>query len=121
VSETITLDPAATEAALKAFHVGPPGVVRRLAQNDSYPGEHRDDPEAYVKLPTTRNDELRAIRDVIQAYLDHTNLVSLTRDELDAVLRGMAFVNTYFGPPPDPLTPGMTAQAKLERARDKLA
>ena len=57
------------ERALKAFHVGPPGVVRRVEQCDSYPGEYPGDPEAFVRLKTTRKDELTAMRDVLEAVL----------------------------------------------------
>jgi hypothetical protein len=44
----------------------------------------------------------------------------MTRDELDALLGGLMFVNAYYGDPPDPPTPGMTARAKLERSRRTL-
>jgi hypothetical protein len=32
----------------------------------------------------------------------------------------LMFVNAYYGDPPDPPTPGMTARAKLERSRRTL-
>jgi hypothetical protein len=60
----------ALEAAYKAFTKGPPGVVRHVEQRDSYPGEYPGDPEAYVRLPTTRKDALRAIEDAVRAYLE---------------------------------------------------
>lgn len=64
------LNAAALEAAYKAFWEGPPGVVRRVQNIDSYPGEYRGDPEAYTPIRTTMLDERRAIEDAIRAYLD---------------------------------------------------
>lgn len=57
------------EAALDAFRIARPGVIRRVQQIDSYPGEHPDDPDAYNLLPCTFNDEKAALRDAIEAAL----------------------------------------------------
>ena len=58
------------ERALKALRIGPPGVVRRVEQIDSYPGEYPGDPQAYNRLPTTINDEKAALRDALEAALN---------------------------------------------------
>lgn len=42
----------------------------------------------------------------------------MTRAEIDALLKGALVVNAFFGPPPDPPTPGMVAQRKLENAEE---
>jgi hypothetical protein len=44
-------------------------------------------------------------------------VIVLTEDERRALLEGLVHVNAYFGRPPDPPTPGMTAAAKLKEAR----
>lgn len=60
----------AFEAACRAFRLGPPGVLRRVQQVDSYPGEPDDRSDAYQPLPTTNRDERKALADAINAYLD---------------------------------------------------
>lgn len=66
----------AFEAAHRAFwQGGPPGVLRRLQNVDSYPGERvapddPPDPEAHQLLPTSVKDERQALADAIAAYLD---------------------------------------------------
>ena len=40
----------------------------------------------------------------------------LTREELEAIASGLAFVNMTEGPKPNPPTPGMTADAKVAKA-----
>lgn len=67
--------PKCVEKALKAFRLGPPGVVRKVQQIDSYPGEHFGDPDAYNVVPTTVADELQAIRDVIAAALEDDSII----------------------------------------------
>ncbi len=70
----------AFEAAHRAFwQGGPPGVLRRLQNVDSYPGERTTpdgppDPEAYQLLPTSVKDERQALADAIEAYLDAGDL-----------------------------------------------
>jgi hypothetical protein len=46
-----------------------------------------------------------------------TYTVELTKAELQACLDGLMFVNAYFGAPPDPPTPGMTAAKKLGKVK----
>lgn len=57
------------EAACDAFRIGPPGVLRRMQNIDSYPGEPGDRSGAYAALPTSLRDERQAIADAINAYL----------------------------------------------------
>lgn len=66
----MTLDPRALAAACQALHTGEPGVLRSVARVDSYPGEYPGDPEAYASIPTTADDERRAVAEVIETYLD---------------------------------------------------
>lgn len=63
------------ELAMRAFHKGPPGIVRRVQNVDSYPGERvapddPPDPEAHRPLPTSGRDERQAIAEAINAFLD---------------------------------------------------
>ena len=44
---------------------------------------------------------------------DKSYTVELTEPERQAILAGLVLVNAFFGAPPDPPTPGMTAAAKL--------
>lgn len=68
-------DDKAFEAAMEAFRIGPPGVLRRVQQHDSYPGERVSpddppDPDAYKPIPTSLHDERVAIAAAINAYQD---------------------------------------------------
>lgn len=63
------------EACRAFWQGGPPGVLRRLQNVDSYPGarlsvDDPSDPEAYRLLSTTVQDERQAIVDVIAAFLE---------------------------------------------------
>jgi hypothetical protein len=68
------------EAAHRAFwQGGPPGVLRRLQNVDSYPGERvapddPPDPQAYQPLPTSMKDERQALADAIGAYLEAADI-----------------------------------------------
>jgi hypothetical protein len=64
----------AFETSMRAFHKGPPGVIRAVKHVDSYPGERTapddpPDPDAYRPLPTSVRDERRAVAEAINAYL----------------------------------------------------
>lgn len=61
-------DDKAFEAAMKAFQIGPPGVLRAVQQCDSYPGEEPGDPDAYAPLKTSVHDERVALAEAINAY-----------------------------------------------------
>lgn len=59
------------EAAWQAFTHGPPGVVRRMQNIDSYPGEYEGDPEAHNELKTTIADERQALREAVEAAIEN--------------------------------------------------
>lgn len=62
------------EAAVIAFTLkGPPGVIRQVQNINSYPGEGKDDLEAYVLLPSSGNDVRKAVADAINAFIDMEN------------------------------------------------
>jgi hypothetical protein len=78
-------------AAMRAFHKGPPGVVRKVAQCDSTPPD-------YQPIGTTYHDERVAIADAIKAYMDcmepeaaQNRWAGFSDDELRDLLRVVRF------------------------------
>lgn len=71
-------DNLAFEAAMRAFHKGPPGTLRTIQLHDSTPPD-------YVKLTTTVRDERHAIADAINAYLDVRRLQTFVLQDKPAV------------------------------------
>lgn len=60
----------ALDAAMKAFHKGPPGVVRRVVLHDSTPPD-------YERIPSYRSDTRLAIADAVDAYIETIGLALL--------------------------------------------
>ena len=60
---SVNLDPAAFEAAMRAFHIGPPGVLCSVIRHDSCPPE-------YEPIPCNGNDEREDIARAIRGYLN---------------------------------------------------
>jgi hypothetical protein len=64
----VPLSKKAKSAAYDKFWKGgPPGVLRRVLQVDSYPGEYPGDPEAHHDLPTSVADCIAAIEEAAEA------------------------------------------------------